>query len=68
MSTSLLKHFTWRKFAVIAVFAFLATLAIDCVWNLADKDPVSVLFTTSALLHRVFEAIFVGVVVSAIYR
>jgi hypothetical protein len=46
---------------------FAATLAVGYVWNLIAKDPVSTLFTTSALLHRVFDAIIVGFLVSLFF-
>ena len=42
------------------MYAFLLTLIVACCWNFVAKDPVSSLFTTSALLHRAFEAAFVG--------
>jgi hypothetical protein len=36
---------------------------VECVWNLIAKDPVSPLFTLSALLHRTFEAIIASLIV-----
>ena len=58
------RKFNWRIFLLIALYMFIATLAVGCVWNLITKDPVSPLLTTSALLHRAFEAIIAGLLIS----
>ena len=62
------KNFTWKKFLLIGAYMFIATLAVGCVWNLIVKDPVSTLFTTSALLHRTFTAIIVGFTLSGLIK
>ncbi|HKC35571.1 MAG TPA: hypothetical protein VKB95_05895 [Chitinophagaceae bacterium] len=54
----------WKFFLLIALYMFAATLAVGCVWNLIAKDPVSTLFTSSALLHRAFDAIIAGFLIS----
>ena len=57
----------WKFFLLIALYMFTATLAVGCVWNLIAKDPVSTLFTTSALLHRAFDAIIAGSLISLLF-
>jgi|GEM_PF-6743075 hypothetical protein len=62
------KNIFWKKFnlqifLLIALCFFIATLMVECVWNLIAKDPVSPLFTLSALLHRTFEAIIASLIV-----
>ena len=57
----------WKFFLLIALYMFTATLAVGCVWNLIAKDPVSTLFTTSALLHRAFDAIIAGLLISLLF-
>jgi hypothetical protein len=54
----------WKFFLLAALYMFTVTLAAGCAWNLIAKDPVSTLFTSSALLHRVFDAIIAGLVIS----
>ena len=60
------KNFTWKKFLLIALYMFVVTLAVGCVWNVIAKNSVSVLFTSSALLHRTFTAIIVGFTLSGL--
>ena len=62
------KNFTGKKFLLIASYTFAATLAVGCVWNLIVKDPVSTLFTISALLHRAVTAIIVGFTLSGLIK
>jgi hypothetical protein len=57
----------WKFFLLAALYMFAVTLAVGCVWNLIAKDPVSTLFTTSALLHRVFDAIIAGLLISLLF-
>ena len=57
-------NFTWKKFLLFAAYMFVVTLIVACVWNYISKDPVSVLFTGSELLHRAFAAILVGFTLS----
>ena len=54
----------WKFFLLIAVHMFAVTLAVEFVWDLIAKDPISTLFTTSALLHRTFTAIIAGFLIS----
>ena len=59
-------NFTWKKFLLFAAYMFVVTLIVACAWNYISKNPVSVLFTGSELLHRAFTAILVGFTLSGI--
>ena len=57
----------WKFFLLVVLYMFAMTLLVDCIWNLTAKDPVSTLFTTSALLHRAFDAIIAGLLISLLF-
>ncbi len=61
------KSFNLKIFLLIAIYMFIATLGVGCIWNLIVNDPVSTLLTTSALLHRVFDAIIAGFLIYLLF-
>jgi len=61
------KNLNWKNFLLIALYMFIATLVVECVWNFIAKDPVSVLLTRSALLHRAFTAVIAGFLIYLLF-
>jgi uncharacterized BrkB/YihY/UPF0761 family membrane protein len=61
------KNFSLKIFLLIAIYMFIATLAVGCIWNVIVKDPVSALLTSSALGHRAFDAIIAGFLISLLF-
>ena len=62
-----LKSFSLKIFLLLAILMFIVTLAVGCIGNLITNDPVSTLLTTSALLHRMFDAIIAGFLIYSLF-
>ncbi|MEO7984007.1 MAG: hypothetical protein ABI688_07990 [Bacteroidota bacterium] len=60
------KNITRKKVLLIAGCVFITTLLVGCGENYLSKVPVPALFTGTALLHRAFEALFVGIILSGL--
>ena len=59
------KNFTWKKFIYFVVVLFIATLAVNLIWNYFDgSENVRDVFTVNEMVRRFCLSIIVGLILT----